>query len=632
MPRKRRAAAKAAPAARKSVAKHTPEDSDVEMHDAPASPAAQAEDREESTLPEQHDAEQDDDQDETGEEAKSAQPQEPEQEKGQELEKEGEQIAEGDDEQEPTVPSTPLPDSEEPSRQDTPSRTPGRVSAIPPGPRKRRPGRPPKNRPPDWEAPETGEPRSDASAPPRKRGRGRPSAGGRWGKSRGGPSHVTQVPVDKEGNMMNVINDEVDLPEDPEGETKVDKLGNLLGGREYRVRTFTILDRGERQYMLSTEPARCIGFRDSYLFFQKHKLLYKIIIDDDEKRNLIEREIIPHSYKGRAIGVVTARSVFREFGAKIIIGGRKVIDDYGVKAAKERGDVEGELAVPEDILPGPGETYDRNRYVAWHGASSVYHSGAPSVPMPAGKAMEAKKKKVIVTGDNWMVEHARASSAFNSSLAKMRLEAMSGVYDIHTNTMLYPRDMQPSHIRVERVEPPQEESAADRQKLIDSANNELQRLQISTAETPVLNGITSENGGEGSNATKSDSKENSAPAPKTTAAGPPLGSSTIFPKVASRVSRHYAVQDVYYETPSYTALGAPGPNGSGHSSGLVTVDPNTGEPIFNMDTELLKELPPECREAYIEAAMKEWEWKRQFTPVGENRGVSRPKMSYSYAP
>jgi len=32
-------------------------------------------------------------------------------------------------------------------------------------------------------------------------------------------------------------------------------------------------------YMLSTEPARCIGFRDSYLFFQKHKLLYKIIID-----------------------------------------------------------------------------------------------------------------------------------------------------------------------------------------------------------------------------------------------------------------------------------------------------------------------------------------------------------------
>lgn len=207
--------------------------------------------------------------------------------------------------------------------------------------------------------------------------------------------------------MMDVIDDEVDLPEDPEGEKKVDKMGNLQGGREYRVRIFTILGRGERQYMLSTEPARCIGFRDSYLFFQKHKLLYKIIIGEDAKRDLIERDLIPHSYKGRAIGVVTARSVFREFGAKIIIGGRKVIDDYNVQAAKERGDVEGEIAVPEDKLPPPGEPYNRNQYVAWHGASSVYHSGAPSVPMVNGKLPEGKKRKVQVTGDNWMFEHAR---------------------------------------------------------------------------------------------------------------------------------------------------------------------------------------------------------------------------------
>lgn len=315
-----------------------------------------------------------------------------------------------DDEQEAAIPSTPQAHTEESSHRDTPSRTPGRVSAvIPLGTRRRRPGRPPKIRPPDWEAPETGDPRSDAGTPLRRRGRGRPSAGGRWARARGGPSHVTQVPVDKEGNMMNVIDDEVDLPEDPEGEKKVDKLGSLLGGREYRVRTFKILNRGDRLYMLSTEPARCIGFRDSYLFFQKHKLLYKIIIDDEEKRDLIQREIIPHSYKGRAIGVVTARSVFREFGAKIVIGGRKVNDDYNEQAARERGDVEGELAVPDDVLPGPGVLYDRNRYVAWHGASSVYHTGVPSVPMPAGKVMEVKKKKVVVTGDNWMVEHARAA-------------------------------------------------------------------------------------------------------------------------------------------------------------------------------------------------------------------------------
>lgn len=275
-------------------------------------------------------------------------------------------------------------------------------------PRKRRIGRPPKNpRPEDYDL--DGAPSPLRVTTPVKRRRGRPAAsGGRWARNRGA-SHLTQIPIDKEGNMMDVIGDEVALPPNPIGDTKVDADGHLLGGREYRVRTFTILNRDNKLYMLSTEPARCIGFRDSYLFFQKHKMLYKIIIDDDAKRDLIERDIIPHSYKGRAIGVVTARSVFREFGSKIVVGGKKITDDYDEQAARERGDVEGDLAVPEDKLPGPGEPYNRNQYVAWHGASAVYHTGAPSVPMAGGKPVDSKKRRVPVTDDNWMVEHARAA-------------------------------------------------------------------------------------------------------------------------------------------------------------------------------------------------------------------------------
>lgn len=297
---------------------------------------------------------------------------------------------------------TPTRDSETPSRSGTPRR-PGRSTSL--LPRKRRLGRPPKGK-------QTGSDEERNEAPsdtgtPRRRGGFRGHRGGRWAKRGGGPSHVTQVPIDKEGNMMDVVDDEVDMPEDPEGENKVDKFGYLQAGREYRVRTFTILGRGRRLYMLSTEPARCIGFRDSYLFFQKHRLLYKIIIDDEEKRDLIERTLIPHSYKGRAIGVVTARSVFREFGAKIIIGGKKVVDDYAAQAARARGDVEGDLAVPDDRLALPGEPYNRNQYVAWHGASAVYHSGAPSVPLTSGKVVDGKKRKVTVTRDNWMLEHAR---------------------------------------------------------------------------------------------------------------------------------------------------------------------------------------------------------------------------------
>lgn len=299
---------------------------------------------------------------------------------------------------------------QEPEPEPTPSRasrtgTPRR-RGRPPGPnaRARRAGRPRKH-----DTPDDAEAGSDSGTPRRGRGGFRGHRGGRWSKVRGGPNRNTAAPVDDEGNQLEIIDDEVELPEDPEGEKKVDKLGYLKGGREYRVRTFTIADRGDRLYMLSTEPARCIGFRDSYLFFQKHKYLYKIIIDDDEKRDLIDRDLIPHSYKGRAIGVVTARSVFREFGAKIIIGGKKVTDDYDVNGARERGEVEGEVAVPEDRLPGPGEPYNRNQYVAWHGASAVYHTNLPSVPAQAGKAIEAKRRRVAVTSDNWMLEHARDS-------------------------------------------------------------------------------------------------------------------------------------------------------------------------------------------------------------------------------
>lgn len=279
---------------------------------------------------------------------------------------------------------------------------------VQPFPRKRRLGRPPKNRPSDW--PNT-DPNTDGGSDrgtPQRRRRGRPSTGGFRGRPRGGPSHVTRVPIDKEGNTVEVIDDEVALPEDPEGEQKVDKLGNLLGGRDYRVRVFTIMGRGERKYMLSTEPARCTGFRDSYLFFNKHMQLYKIIVEEAEKRDLIARDIIPHSYKGRAIGVVTARSVFREFGARIIIGGKKVIDDYYAQAARDRGDVEGEIADQNDKLPPPGEPYNKNQYVAWHGASSVYHTGVPSVPVANGKVIPGKRK-LNITSANWQFEHARAA-------------------------------------------------------------------------------------------------------------------------------------------------------------------------------------------------------------------------------
>ena len=492
---------------------------------------------------------------------------------------------------------TPAVESEAGSHPSTPA--PGRTTTL----RKRRAGRPAKrgfSRRDAADEPESRDTGSEAGTP-RKRGgwRGRGFGGGRWGKPRGGPSHVTQVPLDKDGNMADVKNDEIQLPPDEEGEKKVDENGYLKGGREYRVRTFVIEGKGDRLYMLSTEPARCIGFRDSYLFFQKHKLLHKIILAEEAKKDLIDRNLIPHSYKGRAIGVVTARSVFREFGARIIIGGKKIIDDYQVSAARANGDVEGELANPEDRVPGGGEEYDRNKYVAWHGASAVYHTGAPSVPITNGKAMEGKKRRVVVTGANWMFEHAREAryephnpthgastdylSRYNSSLASNRRQNLDGVYDVHTNVMQYPKIMQPTHARWEQVPAPP---------------HKLQALRITAdgVNEPFSNGTTLQG---------HDNDQ---------------AQSTIFPAIPSVFTRSFVITDTYYTSPSTAVLGYPGPD-----EDVIDVGPGG---LTHVSEDVVASLPENCRKAFIDARAEEKRWKASWG--SENTDTARAHLRISY--
>jgi chromatin structure-remodeling complex protein RSC7 len=54
----------------------------------------------------------------------------------------------------------------------------------------------------------------------------------------------------------------------------------------------------------------------------------------------------------------------------------------------------------------PDKPYNKNQYVAWHGASAVYHSAGPSLPQQSTR-VEVKKRKVAVNDVNWQLEHAR---------------------------------------------------------------------------------------------------------------------------------------------------------------------------------------------------------------------------------
>ncbi|KAF2717080.1 hypothetical protein K431DRAFT_233945 [Polychaeton citri CBS 116435] len=448
-----------------------------------------------------------------------------------------------------------------------------------------------------------GENASESGTPYRRRGRkpgsGRARGGGR-GRGRRGPEPAPRV-VDENGRIIEVLNGEALVDDDVEGNEKVDEMGNLQGGREYRVRTFKINDKGDRLYMLSTEPARCCGFRDSYLFFTKHPKLFKVLLSVPEKEDLIAREILPNSYKGRNIGVVTARSVFREFGARIIVGGKKVTDDYKVTEARLRGELEGEPADPDDIAPGEGQEYNRNRYVAWFGASDVYRQaaaagGVVAPPRHAGPGVGGRRKN-NVTVDNWQTLHAREASRFNSTLAQLRQTTMNGVYDTHTNMMFYPKITQPTHAKWERIPPPLDHSQKPQRALTNGTHH------LTNGDAHLFDSMDLD----------TDDRSQHTP--------------TNFPPVPPIISRNFLVTDIHYSAPPLSNTGYPGPDGI--ASDLAS---GAGGTLSSIRDDILDELDETCRREFETARKLEVDWKAHWGTEAQSAGRRDLKISFAGYP
>lgn len=164
---------------------------------------------------------------------------------------------------------------------------------------------------------------------------------------------------------------------DEAGEGKVTQSGHPLNGREYRCRTFFVPNRGEKLFMLATECARVLGYRDSYLLFNKNRSLFKIIATQAEKDDLIHQEILPYSYRSRQIAIVTARSMFRQFGSRLIVNGRRVRDDYWESKARKQGFTEEDAA--GEKRPGAAKAREA-------AAAEANHASAMAFPHPSAYA------------------------------------------------------------------------------------------------------------------------------------------------------------------------------------------------------------------------------------------------------
>jgi len=246
------------------------------------------------------------------------------------------------------------------------------------------------------------------------------------------PSGLSQMLAEGDENFP--------LELDQAGETKVTPSGYLGGGREYAIQTFQIMGHGEKIFMLATEVARLTGYRDSYLFFLRNRTLRKVVTSQTEKEDLISQGVIPFSYRSRQISVVTARSVFLQFGHRVIKNGQRVRDDYYEERALK--DHHSEMHVNEGrelrhqaaVAAATAAINTTNSHNAHPPppapvaiASSVAHSDIPRVrewhPLP--------KAKPPVFGAPWqehyqplsaslMVEKATAVMRYNTLIAGER--------------------------------------------------------------------------------------------------------------------------------------------------------------------------------------------------------------------
>lgn len=235
-----------------------------------------------------------------------------------------------------------------------------------------------------------------------------------------------------------VENDEYVTPDDSKGERKITKLGYLLGGRQFRVKTFKVPGRGDRLYAISTDVARLVGYRDSYFLFQKHLHLFRVRIDEESKMSLINDDLLPGTFKTRAAYLVTARSAFKEFGARIVANGRQVLDDYYEDKAREEGAIEGAIINP--VLSSDGY------------ASSVVDS-TTLFERQKNIALLLSNNNILETETSWVYDHALKCRQFDSMMFYDRNELLKKyvLRDIYTNLNFVPDITQPTRVSFKKL-------------------------------------------------------------------------------------------------------------------------------------------------------------------------------------
>ncbi|SAL95050.1 hypothetical protein [Absidia glauca] len=233
---------------------------------------------------------------------------------------------------------------------------------------------------------------------------------------------------------------------DEAGEKKIDRYGNLQDERAFKSPTFTLPTRGETVLMLAMEPAKILGFRDSHIFFNKNPSLERVRLTEEEKDILVERGMVLSWFRHRDVAVVTARSVFKRFGAKIIKKGKRCRDDYYEAKAREQG-YTGESTMVEKKSELMALRTMEELFAADYLDDSLNHSRRSLLNNNNNNGNSSKNNTyedddtssdtdytttATLTDQTWIHYAALGTRGFNSQLRHCR-DRKSTFYDAHTN-------------------------------------------------------------------------------------------------------------------------------------------------------------------------------------------------------
>lgn len=170
------------------------------------------------------------------------------------------------------------------------------------------------------------------------------------------------------------------------------------------------------------EPSKLLGYRDSHILFQKHPQLKRVRITDEERQHLINTGLLITRFKNPEVAVVTARSLYKCFGHKVIKNGKRIQDDYyesepGRHIVHHTAE---ETKEEEEI-----EDNSRKSLIGKTSRSEGYSSAVP------------------LSNETWMHHAALAARGFNAQLHERRAGKPT-FYDIHSNINQVPASYQPS--------------------------------------------------------------------------------------------------------------------------------------------------------------------------------------------